>query len=170
MMEAAEDGLCNDFTKAVDRTRKRRVLSQSEMRPDMVVIGSISLENLTQMGELAQAKSVRLQDKIAALREKMAAFKALEPVVHAAPGQQVSLTDPDARSMATSGRGSGVIGYNVQAAVDAKHHLIVTHEVTNTGHDRDQLSGMAGRAKAACEGCAAPKFYGPSGIAITRAE
>ena len=61
-----------------------------------------------------------------------------EPVVHAAPRHQVSLTDRDARSMATSGRGSGVVDYNVQAAVDAKHHLIVAHEVTNTGHDRDR--------------------------------
>ena len=102
-----------------------------------------------QEGELAQAKSGRLQEKIAALREQMAAFKALEPVVHAAPDQQISLTDPDARSMATSGRGSGVVGYNVQAAVDTKHHLIVTHEVTNTGHDRNQLSGMAAQARVA---------------------
>src|SRR5476649_1443761 len=100
-------------------------------------------------GELAQAKSVRLKDKIAALREQMAAFEALEPVVQAAPDQQVSLTDPDARSMATSGRGSGMVGYNVQAAVDAKHHLIVTHEVTNVGSDRSQLSRMSEQARAA---------------------
>ena len=44
MMESAEDGLCNDVTKPVDRTRKRRVLSQSEMCPDMVIVGGIGLE------------------------------------------------------------------------------------------------------------------------------
>ena len=77
----------------------------------------------------------------------MAAFKALEPVVEAAPDQQLSTTDPDARSMATSGRGSGIVGYNVQVAVEAKHHLIVAHEVTNLGHDRSQLSSMAAAAK-----------------------
>src|SRR6266700_3218260 len=49
----------------------------------------------------------------------------------AAPDQQISLTDPDSRSMATSGRGSGVVGYNVKVAVDTEHHLIITHEVTN---------------------------------------
>ena len=63
----------------------------------------------------------------------------------AAPDQQISLTDPDSRSMATSGRGSGVVGYNVQVAVDTEHHLIVTHEVTNVGTDRSQLSHMAKR-------------------------
>src|SRR5476649_2313633 len=102
-------------------------------------------------GELAQAKSVRLKDKIAALREQMAAFEALEPVVQAAPDQQVSLTDPDARSMATSGRGSGVVGYNVQVAVDTEHYLIITHEVTNVGTDRSQLSHVAKEAKATLE-------------------
>ena len=102
-----------------------------------------------QEGEATQAKASRLKDKIAALREQMAMFKNLEPVLRAAPDEQISLTDPDARSMATSGRGTGVVGYNVQIAVDAEHHLIVAHEVTNVGHDRGQLSNMSGKAKAA---------------------
>jgi transposase len=103
----------------------------------------------SQEGELAKAKSERLKDKIASLKRQMAEFKALEVDVHAALDQQISLTDPDARSMATSGKGTGMVGYNVQTAVDTKHHLIVTHEVTNVGHDRDQLSTMAAEAKAA---------------------
>ncbi len=69
----------------------------------------------------------------------------------ATPDKQISLTDPDARSMATSGRGSGMVGYNVQASVDIKHHLIVAHEVTNVGSDRSQLSDMAQKTKAVLE-------------------
>src|SRR5437870_10684805 len=65
----------------------------------------------------------------------------------ASPDQQISLTDPDSRSMATNGRGSGVVGYNVQVAVDTEHHLIITHEVTNTGSDRSQLANIATQAK-----------------------
>ena len=67
----------------------------------------------------------------------------------ATPDQQISLTDPDARSMATSGRGSGVVGYNVQIAVEANHHLLVMHEVTNDGTDPSQLSHVANETKTA---------------------
>jgi hypothetical protein len=66
----------------------------------------------------------------------------------ASPDRQISLTDPDSRSMAASGRGSGVVGYNVQVAVDTEHHLIVAHEVTNSGSDRVQLANIARQAKA----------------------
>ena len=102
-----------------------------------------------QEGEVAQAKAVRLKGKIAALKQQMQQFKQMEIAVNAAPGQQISLTDPDARSMATSGKGTGIVGYNVQVAVDTTSHLIVAHEVTNVGHDRGQLSKMDEQAQEA---------------------
>ena len=102
-----------------------------------------------QEGEVAEAKSARLKDKIATLRAQMRKYKALEAAVHAAPDKQISLTDPDARSMATSGKDTGMVGYNVQTAVDTKHHLIVAHQVTNVGSDRGQLSTMARETQAA---------------------
>ncbi|HEY2228218.1 MAG TPA: IS1182 family transposase [Xanthobacteraceae bacterium] len=102
--------------------------------------------------DVAEAKTSRIKDKIAGLRRQMQALKQMQQKVQEAPDQQVSLTDPDARSMATSGRGTGMVGYNVQIAVDAEHHLIVAHEVTNLGHDRTQLEPMARKAQEAT-GC-----------------
>ncbi len=101
--------------------------------------------------EARTTKTARLTEKIAKLREEMQRLKALEAQRLAAPDQQISLTDPDARSMATSGRGSGVVGYNVQAAVDIEHHLIIAHEVVNVGNDRAQLADISTKAKAELE-------------------
>jgi transposase len=96
-------------------------------------------------------KTARLTEKIAKLKEEMKRLHALEVQMLATPDQQISLVDPDARSMATSGRGSGVVGYNVQVAVDTEHHLIVVHEVTNVGTDRAHLAHMAKMTKATLE-------------------
>ena len=98
--------------------------------------------------EALKTKTSRLKEKIEKLKEQMRCLEILKVEMLATPDQQISLTDPDARSMATSGRGSGVVGYNVQIAVEAKHHLIVTHEVTNDGSDRSQLSHVAKETKA----------------------
>ncbi len=94
-----------------------------------------------------EAKAARLSDKIAAMRARLGELQELEAQVLDAPDLQISLTDPDARAMATNMRGASVVGYNVQAAVDAEHHLIVAHEVTNVVVDRSLLAPMAEKPK-----------------------
>ncbi len=89
-----------------------------------------------------EAKTTRLQDKITMLRKQMQALDEVKEQLKEQPDEQLSTTDPDARSIATSGRGSGMVAYNVQVAVDAKHHLIVAHEEINQGHDRSALASI----------------------------
>ncbi|KKL46852.1 hypothetical protein LCGC14_2341420 [marine sediment metagenome] len=95
----------------------------------------------------SDANVARLEERIAKLKVQMKELQSIEAQLNESPDKQVSLTDPDARSMMT--RGTGIVGYNVQTAVDTKHHLIVAHEVTNVGSDRDQLSSMAKQAREA---------------------
>jgi transposase len=111
-------------------------------------LSQLDTADLQEPSEALAVKTAHLKDKLAKLASELERLKAIEKAMLASPDQQVSLTDPDARSMATSGRGSGVVGYNVQVAVDTDHHLIVTHEVTNTGSDRSQLANVALQAKA----------------------
>ncbi len=132
-----------NFTKAKMKRRLEQIDESIER-----YLGQVASAD-RQEKDLVADKTQRLEDKIAKLKEEMARLKKLEVRMLEAPDQQISLTDPDARSMATSGRGTGTVGYNVQIAVDAKHHLIVAHEVTNVGHDRTQLAKMAKQAKAA---------------------
>lgn len=95
----------------------------------------------------SEPDATRLEEKIEKLKTQMKELQVIESQLNASPDKQVSLTDPDARSMMT--RGNGIVGYNVQTAVDTMHHLIVAHEVTNVGSDRDQLSSMAKQAREA---------------------
>jgi transposase len=98
---------------------------------------------------VSEDQVLRLKDKIAGMKAQIERLNKIGRQMQEAPDGQISLTDPDARSMATSGRGTGIVGYNVQTAVDAKNHLIVAHEVTNVGHDRTQLASMAKQARGA---------------------
>jgi transposase len=124
--------------------RRRMQLEESVAR----YLSQLDTADRQEPSEVLAAKTARLKDKLAKLGEEMQRLKALETRMLAEPDQQISLTDPDSRSMATSGRGSGVVGYNVQVAVDTEHHLIVTHEVTNVGSDRAQLARVAKETKA----------------------
>lgn len=108
-------------------------LDRADREPNLVTEGRVS----------------RLKEKIVTIKAQMQRLNEIGKQMRASPDGQISLTDPDARSMATSGRGTGIVGYNVQTAVDTKHHLIVAHEVTNLGHDRTQLSPMARQARQA---------------------
>jgi len=139
----------NNFTKGKMERRLAQIedsvaryLSQLDTADRQTAAGEAPSEELA-------ARTTRLKEKLAKLEEEVKRLKAIEKEMLATPDQQISFTDPDSRSMATSGRGSGMVGYNVQAAVDTTNHLIVAHEVTNVGSDKSQLANMANQAKAA---------------------
>jgi transposase len=137
----------NNRDKNFTRAKMERRLAQIEESVARY-LSQLDTADLQEPSEALAVKTAHLKDKLAKLASELERLKAIEKAMLASPDQQVSLTDPDARSMATSGRGSGVVGYNVQVAVDTDHHLIVTHEVTNTGSDRSQLANVALQAKA----------------------
>jgi transposase len=147
-IDGAKFKAVNTRDKNFTRAKVKRRMEQIEESVERYLHQLDSADR--QEPSLAQTtKTARLKDKIATLKEEMGRLGKLEARMLATPDQQISLTDPDARSMATSGRGSGMVGYNVQAAVDIKHHLIAAHEVTNVGTDRAQLSSIAKQTKAA---------------------
>ena len=127
-----------NFTKGKVE-RRRAQLQESVLR----YLAQLNTADRQEPTEALAAKAAHLNEKLAKLKGEMAKLDAIEKKMLATPDEQISLTDPDSRSMATSGRGSGVVGYNVQVAVDTEHHLIITHDVTNSGSDRSQLARMA---------------------------
>src|SRR5262252_387316 len=131
-----------NFTKGKIE-RRRAQLEESVAR----YLAHLDTADLQEPSETLAAKTTHLKEKLAKLAHETQKLEAYEKEMLASPDQQISLTDPDSRSMATSGRGSGVVGYNVQVAVDTEHHLIVAHEVTNSGSDRAQLANVAKQAK-----------------------
>jgi transposase len=130
----------NTRDKNFTRAKMERRLAQIEESVARY-LSQLDTADLHEPSEALAARTAHLKEKLAKLASELQRLKAIEQQMLASPDQQISLTDPDSRSMATSGRGSGIVGYNVQVAVDTQHHLIVTHEVTNSGSDRSQLGG-----------------------------
>jgi transposase len=136
----------NTRDKNFTRAKMERRLAQIEESVARY-LSQLDTADLQAPSEALATRTAHLKEKLAKLASELQRLKVIEKEMLALPGQQISLTDPDSRSMATSGRGSGVVGYNVQVAVDTEHHLIVAHEVTNTGSDRSQLANIASQAK-----------------------
>ena len=155
-------GLFTEATVAIDGSKFKAVnhrdrnFTSGKMKTRMALIEQSIAEYLTQLDRMdrketpsAPRQVARLKERITTLKQEMRRLRGLKSRMEAAPDGQVSLVDPDARSMASQGKGTGIVGYNVQTAVDTKNHLIVTHEVTNVGSDRQQLKKMAEAAREA---------------------
>ena len=158
-------GLFEDATVAIDGSKfkavnnrdknftRRKVEARLQQLDESVARYLSELDRADREPSLVpEARVEHLKDKLATVKTQMSRLREIEQRLSETPDQQISLTDPDARSMATSGRGTGIVGYNVQTAVDPTYHLIVDHDVTNLGHDRTQLTNMARKAKQAM-GC-----------------
>jgi len=154
-------GLLTHASVAIDGSKFKAVnnrdrnFTEAKMKRRMVqIVDSVAryIHQLESADRQEQTKAIvmrtkRLKEKIAKLKTEMDRLEGVNERRDAEPDKQISMTDPDARSMATSGRGSGVVGYNVQAAVDTEYHLIIAHDVVQTGNDRDQLARMSKLAK-----------------------
>ena len=137
----------NNYDKNFSSTKVKRRLEQLESSIEHYFKELESADRVD--SQVPQERKVHLKEKIKAVEEEMARVNRIGELLAQSSETQISLTDPDARSMRTKSKSSGIVGYNVQTAVDPENHLIVAHEVTNTGSDRGQLSRMAQQAKAA---------------------
>ncbi len=154
--------LFTDTTVAIDGSKFKAVnhrdrnFTSAKMATRMALIEQSIAEYLKQLDRMDRCETpstprqtARFKERIATLKAEMSRLEGLKVRMEASPDGQVSLTDPDARSMASQGKGTGIVGYNVQTAVDTEHHLIVAHEVTNVGSDRHQLKRMSEQAREA---------------------
>jgi len=109
----------NTRDKNFTRAKMERRLAQIEESVARY-LSQLDTADLQEPSEALAVRTGHLKEKLAKLASESQRLKAIEKEMLASPNQQISLTDPDSRSMATSGRGSGVVGYNVQVAVDTQ--------------------------------------------------
>src|SRR5881409_3600990 len=152
LLSAASVAIDGSKFKAVNARDKNFIEAKMKRRleriDESIARYLAQLETADRHGDaVPEAKVARLKDKITKLKEEVTRLNAIYAEMMKSEDKQISLTDPDARSMATSGKDTGIVGYNVQTAVDTKNHLIVACEVTNVGTDRHQLSNIAEQAR-----------------------
>ena len=135
----------NNRDRNFTRAKLKRRLEDIDKSIDRYLAQIESADRLE--ASIAKSKTEKLENKITKLKKEIERLNDIEVQLEATPDKQISLTDPDSRSMKS--RGAGIVGYNVQTAVDTKYHLITAHEVTNVGNDRAQLMNMATQAKEA---------------------
>ena len=135
----------NNRDRNFTRAKLKRRLEDIDKNIDRYLAQIESADRLE--ASIAKSKTERLENKISKLKKEIERLNDIEVQLEATPDKQISLTDPDSRSMKS--RGAGIVGYNVQLAVEPKHHLIVAHEVTNASNDRSQLEHISMQAKEA---------------------
>ena len=135
----------NNRDRNFTRAKLKRRLEDIDKSIDRYLAQIESADRLE--ASIAKSKTEKLENKITKLKKEIERLNDIEVQLEATPDKQISLTDPDSRSMKS--RGAGIVGYNVQTAADTEHHLIIAHEVTNVGNDRAQLMNMATQAKEA---------------------
>ena len=135
----------NNRDRNFTRAKLKRRLEDIDKSIDRYLAQIESADRLE--ASIAKSKTEKLENKITKLKKEIKRLNDIEVQLEATPDKQISLTDPDSRSMKS--RGAGIVGYNVQTAADTKHHLIIAHKVTNVGNDRAQLMNMATQAKEA---------------------
>ena len=133
---------CNNRDKNFTPAKVKRRVEEIEKSIDRYFA---RLDRVDKTEPTADEQAQKLEAKIASLKKEVQRLKELEQAELKHPDKQLSLTDPDARSMRS--RGTGIVGYNVQTAVDVEHHLIVAHEVITQNNDRSQLFSMANHAR-----------------------
>jgi transposase len=153
-----EAAVAIDGSKFKAVNHRDRNFTSGKMETRMALIEQNIAEYIEQLDRMDRCETMstpkhtaRLKERIATLKHEMSRLEGLKTRMEATPDGQVSLTDPDSRSMASQGKGTGIVGYNVQTAVETQHHLIVAHEVTNVGSDRHQLKRMSEAAREALE-------------------
>ncbi|MDR0308497.1 MAG: IS1182 family transposase [Coriobacteriales bacterium] len=132
-----------DGTKIRASNSKRRNISGKSLKRRIQYHGTRVAQYMRELEDADDAQMIgELSDKAKkAMRSQAEAQSLLDGMVDGGM-TEVSLTDADARCMG-KGRQGMHVAYNVQAAVDSKHHLIAEMGITNRPDDHGELSNMA---------------------------